>query len=68
MLSSMKSMEAGPSNGQMATENIERPLGPPDIAKLNGWQLFEKMGRPKFVVAVCVPFMRLTMRNAETDS
>lgn len=33
-------------------ESIERPLGPPAVQKLNGWELFEKMGRPKFVVAV----------------
>lgn len=33
-------------------ETIERPLGPAAVKKLNGWQLFEKMGRPKFVVAV----------------
>lgn len=36
----------------IANGSIERPLGPPAIQKVNGWQLFEKMGRPKFVVAV----------------
>lgn len=37
-----------------AVEEIERPLGPPGLAKLTSWDLFRSMGSPKFVVAVRV--------------
>ena len=35
-----------------AVEEIERPLGPPGLAKLTSWDLFRSMGSPKYVVAV----------------
>lgn len=50
-MGSITPAEAG-AEAIIANGSIERPLGPPAVQKLNGWQLFEKMGRPKFVVAV----------------
>lgn len=52
----------------IANGSVERPLGPPAIQKLNGWQLFEKMGRPKFVVAVSLVYYSHRQVTSYTDS
>lgn len=54
----------------VSSESVDRPLGPPAIDKPNGWQLYERMGRPKFVVAVGLVVILSNMREqlAKIDS